>query len=368
MEIRTNAWLGAILVLLAACSDNVPLGGNEDAGAGVGGSGGVTQDGGGGGPACTGAQDCPVPEMCMLCTTGDSVCATAECQNGQCVTVFPDCPAAQCTTDSDCPQIGAPCTQCPGGGQSCPVVECINGQCAGSWPGCPGYDPCQNKLCGETCTICDPTDPNCVEAQVVRYCDSSGLCGDAFPRCDAPVDCTTDADCPQVEACAPCPEGGNSCPTSVCIDGQCVVSWDGCGQYDPCAGKVCGEECTVCDPTDPDCVQPTVLMYCDQNGACGMNFPSCDPGQCTSDADCPQMGAPCTPCPGGGMSCPSVACVNGACVGSWDGCKGYDPCANKACGDLCTLCDPADPDCAETAILKFCDANGQCGMTYPTCN
>lgn len=375
MKIRTTAFLGAILMLLAACSDDVPLGGNDDAGAGVGGnagSGGSTADGGtgggsGGGPTCNSSEECAAPAICMLCSNGESVCATADCQNGQCVTMFPDCPSSQCMSSSDCPQMGAPCAACPGGEVSCPTVECINGQCSGSWPGCPGYNPCDNKLCGESCALCDPADPDCVESQIMRFCDANGACADMFPRCDAPVECTSDADCPQIDACPPCPEGGTSCPTSVCMNGQCDVAWPGCGNYDPCVGKLCGEGCSVCDPADPNCAQPAVMMYCDQTGACGMNFPACDSGQCSTDADCPQMGAPCTACPGGGASCPNVACMNGMCVGSWDGCPGYAPCENKACGDSCTICDPADPSCAETSVAKFCDANGQCGMAYPDC-
>lgn len=40
--------------------------------------------------------------------------------------------------------------------------------------------------------------------------------------------------------------------------------------------------------------------------------------------------------------------------------NGYDPCAGKACGASCTDCPPGDPSCAETAVLKECDASGRC--------
>ena len=46
--------------------------------------------------------------------------------------------------------------------------------------------------------------------------------------------------------------------------------------------------------------------------------------------------------------------------GASGGSGGYDPCAGKACGDSCTVCDPNDPDCAETAVEKSCNPNGEC--------
>jgi hypothetical protein len=30
-------------------------------------------------------------------------------------------------------------------------------------------------------------------------------------------------------------------------------------------------------------------------------------------------------------------------------------------------CPPDDPNCAETSVLKYCDASGQCGSAYPVC-
>jgi hypothetical protein len=39
----------------------------------------------------------------------------------------------------------------------------------------------------------------------------------------------------------------------------------------------------------------------------------------------------------------------------------YAPCAGKKPGASCTLCDPADTGCIETAVLKTCDASGTCG-------
>src|SRR6185503_421961 len=45
----------------------------------------------------------------------------------------------------------------------------------------------------------------------------------------------------------------------------------------------------------------------------------------------------------------------------------YDPCAGKACGDLCSLCDPAEPNCVEPTVIMTCTATGQCSVGRPAC-
>ena len=46
---------------------------------------------------------------------------------------------------------------------------------------------------------------------------------------------------------------------------------------------------------------------------------------------------------------------------------GWDPCSGLPCGAECTVCDPKDPDCNETTVLKFCASDGSCGQAYPEC-
>jgi hypothetical protein len=361
MKTRTTLVLALFAWVLGACSDDVPLGGNDDAG--TGGSGGTAGSGG----ECTVASECAVIEMCMQCTDGTSVCPKAECVNGQCEMTYPPCTAPECSADNDCPMVGAPCQTCPDGSTACPGVTCRNGRCEYVFESCGGYDACADKRCGEECSLCDPQDPNCVAPAVMMYCDKLGQCGTTFPVCGGEA-CTSDEQCPTLGApCSVCPDGTTSCPTSVCVANQCEVFFPPCGAYDPCEGKLCGQECTICDPLDPTCVGPAVMMYCDQVGTCGMQFPVCSGGQCKSDNDCPQIGAPCSPCPDGTQSCPTVSCVSEVCTYGWSGCSGYDPCEGKACGETCTLCSPNDPNCAETGVLKFCGATGSCGMAFPLC-
>jgi hypothetical protein len=45
----------------------------------------------------------------------------------------------------------------------------------------------------------------------------------------------------------------------------------------------------------------------------------------------------------------------------------HDPCAGKQCGAACSVCDPNDKDCVETAVLKQCSAAGKCEPTAAQC-
>lgn len=46
-------------------------------------------------------------------------------------------------------------------------------------------------------------------------------------------------------------------------------------------------------------------------------------------------------------------------------CGAYDPCEDRQCGDTCTLCDPDDNDCVETAVQKVCNRNDVCTSAQP---
>lgn len=111
----------------------------------------------------------------------------------------------------------------------------------------------------------------------------------ADPRCPAPTDgcmnednhaaCLEIADtcageilqlesCPLQFACADAtaPPGSGDPDRSVSNDGA----------YQPCAGKSCGDECSVCAPGDADCVETAVVKMCDRSGTCSAEAPSCE--------------------------------------------------------------------------------------------
>jgi len=122
--------------------------------------------------------------------------------------------------------------------------------------------------------MCAPDDPDCVETGVIKACNEEGACvADTGDLCDE--------------------------------------------DYEPCAGKTCGDICTICAPDDFDCFETEELKACNEAGEC-------------------------------------VSFTEDLCDGA------YEPCAGKSCGDVCTICPPGDLDCVETTELKACDSEGAC--------
>jgi hypothetical protein len=76
----------------------------------------------------------------------------------------------------------------------------------------------------------------------------------------------------------------------------------------------------------------------------------------------------CSPCPNTDPKCGGItetfSCDgNGACTTRPSACDGgatYDPCAGKACGETCTLCAPDDTTCGESASAKTCEGDAGC--------
>lgn len=138
-----------------------------------------------------------------------------------------------------------------------------------------GYDPCREKICGDTCTLCDPEDEDCRESGPNRACDESGqcvqanglVCGDpAFIPCEGKT-CG--------ESCTLCAPDDDDCAETgvlkVCDRiGECVAdTGDVCEEiYDPCSGKSCGETCTICAPGDDDCFETGEIKACNPFGLC----------------------------------------------------------------------------------------------------
>lgn len=98
------------------------------------------------------------------------------------------------------------------------------------------YVPCANKGCGDACSTCRPSDPQCFETAVPKQCDSAGICRATVPICEA-VD------------------GGKA--------------------YEPCAGKTCGDSCKLCSPFDPGCFEPAVVKQCNVAGKCSASPVKC---------------------------------------------------------------------------------------------
>lgn len=150
------------------------------------------------------------------------------------------------------------------------------------------------------------------------------------------------------------------------------ASRSGCGSdapYAPCAGKACGDACTICSPDDRGCGETTVEKACDPQGRCVPGTPGTCAGAPHPDCAGKACGAECNPC-GPDRTCPTLipsACDrDGRCAGRvpW---LCHDPCAGKACGERCNHCPPPPEGegCFETMEVKSCDAAGRCASQTP---
>lgn len=216
----------------------------------------------------------------------------------------------RCRTSVDCPAPGAPCVQCSDGTTACPEVSCVNRRCVYDFPECPSYQACAGKSCGDSCTICDPADPNCVESAELKYCQADNTCSGLQPEC------------PVLDPCAAvrCAAGTH------CVDGACVPDQKRvfCGGIAgiPCpgAGQCIDDPSDDCDPNagGADCGG---ICVCTALGLCvsGYHWDS-SPEVCGCVPDRPRKGAKCgsRTC-GEGQYCCNASCgicapLGGVCI------------------------------------------------------
>ncbi len=140
----------------------------------------------------------------------------------------------------------------------------------------------------DTSGQCQPGDEKQVDCNSC-YCDQNGLwactamaCLDAGPGDAGDAGECQDGDEKQVD-----------CNTCYCSQGSWACTEIACGDagpgddYDPCEDKACGAGCTVCPPDDPNCVETDVVKFCQSDGSCSSNQPSCeDKPECQQDSDC----------------------------------------------------------------------------------
>jgi hypothetical protein len=183
-------------------------------------------------PGCTSDAECAVPGACQQCPDGTTMCFKGMCLGGKCQTMPPMCPPPACVTDKDCPQpaLGAACKQCPDGTADCPGAFCVNGQCQIQYPPCmmPPPMPCTTDAQCTAPIVCQQCADG-TKACSKNFCDTittAGGCQTIPPQC-APPACKIDSDCPSPAApgpCQLCPNGKQSCPTGVCVNGQCKIA------------------------------------------------------------------------------------------------------------------------------------------------
>jgi hypothetical protein len=302
---------------------------------------------------CKTDADCVAPALCNICADGTESCARSLCDDGLCRVDFPACSTPLvcrdgCKADEVC--VADPNDPCDPATGECPGICVTNGT----------PRPC-GGLVGSTCPpgyacVDDPSDDCKPDSSGA---DCPGVCAPAVPP-----QCSADADCVQILApCALCPDGSYACPRSECQNGLCVMVTDACTGPGFCggiAGFPCppGSTCVDdpnddCDPTRGGadcggiCVREEKPLTC--GGFSGKTCPDgyacvddasddCDPAGggadcpgicqpapgkgCSSDADCPQIGAPCRLCADGTAACPRSLCINGQCGAEFEACRG----------------------------------------------
>ena len=258
--------------------------------------------------------------------------------------------------------------------------------CSSTDPGDGGYEPCGGLSCGDACSVCDPSDPNCFETAVLKMCQPDGTCAATVPVCDGGDTYEPCGGLSCGDSCSVCDPSDPNCFETAVLkmcqpDGTCAATVPQCDggddAYEPCGALSCGDSCSLCDPSDPDCVETAVLKMCQPDGTCAATVPVCDGG----DGDWTPCGGlacgdSCTTCAPNDPDCVETAelkfCqADGTCMGvepqTCDPTDQWDPCEGKTCGDSCTLCDPDDPTCVETLSIKECNDEGVCSDTLPVC-
>lgn len=165
----------------------------------------------------------------------------------------------------------------------------------------------------------------------VKCLEGTCVVGDGGKPCPPqPGQCTTSADCPQVDGCMMCPIQGVVCSTTDCINGACVESL-----------PVCPVVCQVEDAIADGSKCAGIFGY-------AWHGKACEPIECGCI----------------GINCGGVAKDQASCEQAHKTCKPYDPCAAASCGASCSLCDPGDPSCVEPAVVAACDHTATCASSW----
>jgi hypothetical protein len=210
---------------------------------------------------CMSDTDCPnLGAPCEPCADGSYACNKTYCEAGKCINTRDVC-APKCASDKECPIPKIACTHCADGTQSCPAAQCIMGECQTSFPACKDIDQCKGQACGASCKQC----PNGMcEEFVASFCNAEGVCATGLPQCSDPSGtCKTAMDCGSAPPdCVPC--GNDICAAFDCLANKCVFTC----------------------PPNPD-------------------------PECKTTEDCPAIGGVCKMCDN--KKCATQACVKGSC-------------------------------------------------------
>ena len=170
-------------------------GGSSSAGRGGGGASG-------GGGACTTDAECPRSlAPCRVCPDGTTACPWSKCESGQCHAGIDTCGAAgagggpgaggasgsggvsgECKSSAEC-AVPAICKVCSGGGYSCATGDCVNGKCETVYPPCSGGSGGATGAGGSGMTGGTTSSGGASGAGGSSACTSDGECASGLKCC-----------------------------------------------------------------------------------------------------------------------------------------------------------------------------------------
>jgi hypothetical protein len=300
------------------------------------------------------ANGCETPlntlDHCGACGSSCSVrngaasCATGSCQVATCNAGFSDCngnPADGCeaalNTLDHCGACGSSCSVA-NGAASCESGSCQVATCNAGFSDCDGNpaNGCETRLdtndncgaCGSACSVANGA-ASCgggtcqVAACNTGFSNCNGLASDG---CEADLR-TTDHCGACGNACAPVPNGTNSC-----ANGQCAIA--------------------TCNAGFGDCNN----QYAD----------GCESSTSTSTEHCGACGASCPAVQNGTGTCTGGQCAIASCQAGFANCNGQlvDGCETPlsavgscgACGNVCSLPNANEACVSGTCAIATCDA------------
>ena len=177
-------------------------------------------------------------------TVCNVACTAIACGAGFVQTTKPgDCcpscmPSQMCTTNADCPQLGAPCRKCDDGSVACPSDDCVKGICSLNIPSCPSdggtgdacmvgqqnYTALRMQLLAQPGVLDCKVDTDCELLQggacALNYCTSTAVNTNAAMAINAKLDASAADSCVTCKAIIP-PCAAQ--PQAFCLNGQCVA-------------------------------------------------------------------------------------------------------------------------------------------------
>ncbi|MFW5968006.1 MAG: hypothetical protein ACOCV2_10835, partial [Persicimonas sp.] len=173
-----------------------------------------------------------------VCHPGTDQCVSADSCTQE--TEEEDCVAGEKCADGTCADEESFCEE---------IGECDRGVCSYEEGGCASADNCEgdDELCaeGEFCNDQNTCREDLCEANDVD-CKGNGVCQPATGECENAEPCETHDDCVD----SPVPH--------ICIEGQCSIESQACGDADGDGGCPGNQECEVdMDEQTAECVEPS---------------------------------------------------------------------------------------------------------------